>query len=382
MTKKIDLSFVFPCLNEEETMAVCVEELQKVLEGTGISYELIVSDNGSTDKSVEIAKKLGARVVSTHKRGYGEALKNGFAHALGEYIAFADIDGSYPLEFLPQMYRTIVKDQADMVIASRMTGKIEEGAMPCLHRYVGTPVLTKLINLLFGGKLSDCNSGFRIMKKTAYESWHVSSGGMEFASELLIKALKHRAKIVEIPAGLRPDKRSRAPHLKTWRDGMRHLLFILSESPKLFESVGLITLLSMTFLQLMAVFVGPVRVLGLSIFDYHSQIIFLILAALGLQSWIFSMFLYVIRPQEHPYKISKFFIDMKEENLFFTFLGVLVVVLYGIIYLIVKWVGSNFENIHMLYYLINFLYIAIILGGGSFGLLSIHVIKRVLKNKG
>lgn len=154
-----------------------------------------------------------------------------------------------------------------MVIASRMTGKIEDGAMPWLHRYVGTPVLTKLINVLFRGKLSDCNSGFRVMKKSSYESWNVSSGGMEFASELLIKALKHKAKIIEIPAGLRPDKRSRAPYLKTWRDGMRHLLFILSESPKLFEVVGLTGVLLASFLQLCAWSLGPTRILGVSVFD-------------------------------------------------------------------------------------------------------------------
>lgn len=381
MASSIDLSFVFPCLNEEETMALCITELQNVLKKAPFTYEIIVSDNGSEDNSVNIAKKMGARVVSTPKRGYGEALKNGFAAAKGTYIAFADIDGSYPLEFLPKMMKTIVDKKADMVIASRMTGKIEEGAMPFLHRHIGTPVLTGLINLLFRGRLSDCNSGFRVMKKTAYESWSVTSGGMEFASELLIKALKHKAKIVEIPAGLRPDKRTRAPHLKTWRDGMRHLLFILSESPKLFEVAGLGGVLSMSFLQLCAWMMGPTRVLGVSIFDYHSQILFLILASLGLQSWIFSMFLYVIRPSEKPFALSKFFINLKEENLFFTFVGVVVLILCGIISLIVQWVQADFSGIHKLYYLINFLYVAIVLGGGSFGLLGIHILKRVLKNK-
>lgn len=377
----LDLSFVFPCLNEEETMAVCLNELNTVLKKAPFTYEIIISDNGSTDRSVAIAKKMGARVVHAAKRGYGEALKNGFAHAKGTYVAFADIDGSYPLEFLPKMMKTIMDKKVDMVIASRMTGTIETGAMPWLHQHVGTPALTGLINLLFRGKLSDCNSGFRVMKKTAYESWGASSGGMEFASELLIKALKHKAKIIEIPAGLRPDKRTRAPHLKTWRDGMRHLLFILSESPKLFEIVGLGGLLSASFLQLCAWALGPTRMLGLSVFDYHSQILFLIVAALGLQSWIFAMFLYVLRPDEKPLRLSKFFIDLKEENLFFTFVGVLGIVLIGIISLIVEWASSNFSGLHKLFYLINFLYIAIVLGGGSFGLLGIHVLKRALKNK-
>ena len=142
-----DLSFVFPCLNEEETMEYCILELKNALEQTDINYEIIVSDNGSTDRSIEIAKTLGARVVYADKRGYGEALKKGFAEAKGKFIAFADIDGSYPLSFLPEMYKKIVEEDADMVVASRMKGIVEKGAMPFLHRYLGTPVLTKLINL-------------------------------------------------------------------------------------------------------------------------------------------------------------------------------------------------------------------------------------------
>ena len=378
MENEYDLSFVFPCLNEEETMAVCLQELKDVLKETDINYEIVVSDNGSSDKSVEIARAHGARVVVAKQKGYGEALKNGFSHAKGKYIAFADIDGSYPLNFLPQMYRKIISENADMVIASRMTGVIEKGAMPVLHQKLGTPVLTFLINLFFGGHLSDCNSGFRIMNKKSYESWQVQSGGMEFASELLIKALKHKAQIIEIPAGLRPDKRSRAPHLKTWRDGMRHLLFILSEAPKVFEVLGMITFFVMAFLQILAMIFGQQTFWGASIFGYHSQILFIIFAILGLQSWIFSLFLFVFKKMDKPFKLSQYLMNIREENLFLTFLSVSAIMFIGLIYLLIQWVSVHFNGLEMLTFMINFLFFLLVLCLGSFGLLCLHIIKRVI----
>lgn len=376
--KTTDLSFVFPCLNEEETISFCINEVKSVLKKMNISYEIIVSDNGSSDKSREIAQSLGARVVLTEKKGYGEALKNGFTQAKGTYVAFADIDGSYPISFLPSMFEKIKKEDADMIVASRMTGVIEKNAMPFLHRYLGTPVLTKIINLLFKEKLSDCNSGFRIFKKKSYEQWGVVSGGMEFASELLIKALKNKAKIVEISAGLRVDKRTKKPHLQTWRDGMRHLLFILSESPQLFEKVGFYGLAGALFVQTLAVTVKPVKFGVFSIFDYHSQIVCLIIATLCLQSWIFAMMLYVCKRKEKPLKISQFLISISEGNLFFLLLLTCFVVFIGFIFLFIQWAAMNFENLNMLYYLIYFLYIVILFGGGIFGLLNIHILKRIL----
>lgn len=305
-SKKTEISFIFPCLNERETIEGCIRELQQVLSAMNIDYEIIISDNGSTDGSLEIAQKYkDVRIVHAAKKGYGEALKNGFAQANGKYIAFADIDGSYPLNFLPQMYEKIVAENADMVVASRMKGKIEDKAMPFMHRYVGTPVLTWIINLLFGGKLSDCNSGFRIMKNSAYKSWKVMSSGMEFASELLIKALKNKAKIIEIPAGLNRDKRSKAPHLNTWRDGMRHLLFILSECPKFFELIGLIFFITFSALEMMSIFLAPLSIGNITILNYHSQLIFIILSSLGIQIWCFSMMLYIFRHRKSRIKSLK-----------------------------------------------------------------------------
>ena len=379
--KNIDISFIFPCLNEEHTINLCIDELEKTLKSMPINYEIIISDNGSTDKSLEIAKKRDVVIINTPKKGYGEALKNGFANAKGKYIAFADIDGSYPLEFLPKMYEKIVKSDADMVVASRMTGKIEKHAMPFLHRYVGTPILTKLINLLFKGKLSDCNSGFRLMKKSSYLSWGVSSEGMEFASELLIKALKNKAKIEEIPAGLRVDKRNKAPHLNTWRDGMRHLLFILSECPKLFEISGLLLSIVSSLLFLFAIFFAPVKIGKISLLNYHSQMILIIVATLGIQVWVFSLILYLLKDQDKPYKISQQLINIKEEKLLLVILLIFITIASGIIYIFNTWAKASFEDIDMLYSLLKYIFLVSVLGSGTFGLLGIHILKKSMKIK-
>lgn len=380
LKENIDLSFIFPCLNEKDTISLCIEQLEAILKKTKIKYEIIISDNGSTDGSLDIAKQYDVKIVNTKKRGYGEALKNGFAHALGKYIAFADIDGSYPLEFISQMYKTIVKEDADMVVASRMTGVIKKGAMPLTHRYIGTPVLTKIINLLFCGNLTDCNSGFRIMKKSSYEQWQTRSSGMEFASELLIKALKAKAKIVEIPAGLNKDKRTKPPHLNTWRDGMRHLLFILAEAPKFFEAIGLLMFLAFSGLQVLSFFVAPLHIGSITILNYHSQILFIILSSLGIQVWGFSMLLYLFNSHEQPYAVSKYMINIPEEKLLLVLIAVIMLIIWCIASVFISWAKVNFQELNLLYDLLFYVYVVTTLCSGIFSLLSIHVLKRVLRN--
>ena len=318
--KPLDLSFVFPCLNEEATLGACIEQVKESFVGSEVRYEIVVADNGSTDRSREIAEENGARVVPVPVRGYGAALKGGIQNAAGKYVMFADADSTYMLEHAAPLYQKAVDVDADMAIASRMHGTIEPGAMPTLHRYVGTPVLTSLINLLFRGSLSDCNSGFRCIRKAAYEDWFIRADGMEFASELLIKALKSHAIIVEIPSGLRPDVEGREAHLRTWRDGMRHLLFILSERPQLFEYAGLATLFSSSLLQAAAAFIGPVQVLKLSIFDHHSQALLLLGALMGAQIYLFSCVIF-LRGSEEPTQLTKRIIELDEGVLFFVLVG-------------------------------------------------------------
>ncbi len=373
---KKDISFIFPCLNEEKTIKDCIIELQQVMNKMNVNYEIIISDNGSTDNSVKIAKSLGVKVVHTQIKGYGSALKNGFANAQGEYIVFADIDGSYPLEYLPTMYEKAIKENADMVIASRTLGTIEKNAMPFLHRYLGTPVLTFLVNFLFRGKFSDINSGFRLMKRNSYQKLNVRSNGMEFASELLIKALKQHNKIIEIAAGLRVDKRDTTPHLNTWRDGMRHLLFIFSEAPKLFEIIGGLIFFLFSAIFITSQVLGPIKIGNVGILDYHTQLISIILATLGMHIWVFSSILYLVKPENKPSNITKYLMDIGESRLLGIILVILMLLLYCIISIFSIWSEIGYGQLNLLTYILKYIFIISVLGTGVLGLLMIHIIKK------
>ncbi|MDD4870068.1 MAG: glycosyltransferase family 2 protein [Kiritimatiellae bacterium] len=377
-TDGIDLSFVFPCLNEEETLGSCLNELHAALNGSRLSYEIIVADNGSSDSSPAIAKSAGALVVPVTVRGYGAALRGGFAAAKGKYIAFADADGSYPVGDIVKLYETAEASGADIVIASRLKGNIEPGAMPFLHRRLGTPLLTALINVLYGGKLSDCNSGFRIVKKSAYDTWNIRSNGMEFASEILIKALKSRVKILEIQSGLRRDRRSKPPHLKTWSDGMRHLLFILSEKPALFESLGLSICGLVTALQVAAYFSGPVKICGATVFDTHSKIILLALAGIGMQMYLFACHLYVAS-DEPVTQLTHWIIEMDEAQVFLNLIFLLLLEIIGLVSLFLYWGGRGFSGLYISDLLILLTHLLLLGGFAGFGVLGIHILKKRMK---
>src|SRR6266568_7512484 len=226
---------------------------------------------------------MGARVVPARERGYGAALQTGFAAARAPYIIYADADLTYDFHEGPRLVQALRDANADMAVGTRLQGQIEPGAMPVLHRCLGTPVLTAMINLLFGSKLTDCNSGFRAFRRDRLTAWEVSSPGMEFASELLVNALRAGAKIMEVPITLRSDRRDRQPHLQTWRDGMRHLLTILARAPWLFLNAGLATVALSICLAVMCV-LGPRVVFGrFALFDYHTLIFTTLLGFLGAQ---------------------------------------------------------------------------------------------------
>ena len=373
----MELSFVFPCLNEEETIVACIEAVKRSLDeaGSDLRYEIVVADNGSTDRSAELATGAGARVVPVSERGYGAALRGGINAAAGEYVMFADADMTYQYEDALPLYQKAVQEDADMAIASRMQGVIEPGAMPPLHRWLGTPVLTTLINLLFHGKLSDCNSGFRCLRKSAYETWGIRANGMEFASELLIKALKHGARTVEIKSGLRRGPEGRVAHLRTWRDGMRHLLFILSERPRLFEFSGLLLVAVSTTLQIFAIALGPTEIGGLNIFDMHSKALLLLAGITGMQLYLFSCILF-LRERERPTPLTASLIGIEEAPLFFLLLAILVMesVLVGGV--VLNWTLNNFANLDLANVLvggIHFLGLPLML---AIALLGLHVFKK------
>lgn len=372
----MDLTFVFPCLNESRTIALCIDAVRKSLEADpGLKYEIVVADNGSSDDSRQIAADRGARVVPVAQRGYGAALRGGIEAAEGRYVMFADADGTYCYEHSLELYRTTAKADADMGIASRMKGTIEPGAMPTLHRVLGTPVLTGLINLLFKGRLSDCNSGFRCLKKTAYQTWDIRASGMEFASELLIKALKKNASTVEIVSGLRPSPVQRTPHLRTWRDGMRHLLFILSERPRMFELAGLLLIVLSTVLQGVAGATGIVDVAGLSIFGVHSQVLLLLAALVGTQIYMLSAAMF-LQKSEQPRAITRKLVEMDEGSLFFLLVTLMASISLVIGWLVVQWARSNFAGLDYANTLIVWLHFLAVPSMITFGMLGVHILRK------
>jgi glycosyltransferase involved in cell wall biosynthesis len=241
---ELELSVVIPCLNEEKTLPDCIAIAKNAMRKAGINGEVVISDNGSTDKSVKVAQENGARVVHAARKGYGNAIISGMRGAKGKFLIMGDADGSYDFNDIPKFIAPL-REGADFVMGSRIKGTIHQGAMPFLNRHLGTPVLTSLINLFFKSKISDVNCGLRALTKKAFDRLNLKAGGMELASEMVIKACLAKLQIVEVPTSLSPDNRDRAPHLRPFRDGWRHLRFILLFAPTwLFLIPGLISLVT------------------------------------------------------------------------------------------------------------------------------------------
>jgi glycosyltransferase involved in cell wall biosynthesis len=226
------ISVVLPCLDEAGTVGACVDEARRGIEALGAEAEVVVVDNGSRDGSGGAAGAAGARVVEERRKGYGNALWRGIREATGDVVILGDADGSYRFDALGPLVEALDAG-ADLVMGSRLRGRIEAGAMPWLHRRLGTPVLTGLVNLLFRTRISDVNCGQRALRASAVPRLQLRAGGMEFASEMVIKAALAGLRIAEVPVDFRRDRRGRPPHLRTWRDGWRHLRFLLLFAPNL-----------------------------------------------------------------------------------------------------------------------------------------------------
>jgi glycosyltransferase involved in cell wall biosynthesis len=282
------VSVVMPCLNEAETVAACVGEALTALRGTGLVGEVIVADNGSTDGSPELADRAGARVVSVPEKGYGAALLGGIAVARGRYVVMGDADLSYDFGAVPELVRELERGN-DLVMGSRFRGRIEPGAMPFLHRRLGNPVLSALGRLFFRIEVSDFHCGLRAFKRDAIERLGLVTTGMEFASEMIVKAALLGLKISEIPVTLRKDGRSRPPHLRTWRDGWRHLRFLLLYSPRwlfLAPGLALVVLGSALGLWLLP---GPRHAFGTTL-DVHTMLGAAAMVLVGAQAVAFAVF--------------------------------------------------------------------------------------------
>ena len=284
----MELTVVLPCLNEAETLAVCIRKAKASIAGLGIDGEVVIADNGSTDGSQDIARAEGARVVDVPIRGYGAALTAGIADAKGEFVIMGDADDSYDLSNLGPFVEAL-RGGADLVMGNRFAGGIEPGAMPALHRYLGNPVLTAVGRILFRSPVKDFHCGLRGFRRQAILELDLRTTGMEFASEMVVKATLNKLNIVEVPTTLSPDGRSRAPHLRTWRDGWRHLRFLLLYSPRwLFLSPGMI--LFLVGLVLGGVLLaGPIQI-GEHALDVSALVYAMAAVLIGFQAILFAAF--------------------------------------------------------------------------------------------
>ncbi len=239
----LDISIVLPCLNESESLPLCLPiaiEALALAQQKGFTGEIVVADNGSSDGSQQIAESFGARVVNVPERGYGAALIGGFNAAKGRFLVMGDADGSYDFRQSIPMVEKLAAG-ADICMGSRFRGEIKPGAMPWKNRYIGNPILTGILNLFFRAGISDAHCGLRALTKTCFFDLKLRSTGMEFASEMVVKATLLEKRMEEVPATLSPDLRSRPPHLRPWRDGWRHLIFLFLLSPLwLFLGPGII----------------------------------------------------------------------------------------------------------------------------------------------
>ncbi|HVS37192.1 MAG TPA: glycosyltransferase family 2 protein [Gemmataceae bacterium] len=285
----IELSVVMPCLNEVRTVGRCVSKALAELERLGVRGEVVVADNGSTDGSQAVAREHGARVVDVVERGYGSALQGGIGAACGRFVVMGDADDSYDFGRLaPFVERLRAGD--DLVMGNRFRGGIEPGAMPWLHRYVGNPVLTGILNLFFRSPIGDAHCGLRAFRKDAYARLGLRSPGMEFASEMVVKACLQKQKISEAPVVLHPDGRDRPPHLRSFRDGWRHLRLLLLLCPDWLFRLPSIAFMIVGF-GLMAVLTpGPLAV-GAVVLDVHTMLLGALCLVLGHQTlylWTFA----------------------------------------------------------------------------------------------
>ncbi|MCK0146101.1 glycosyltransferase family 2 protein [Arenibacter sp. F26102] len=266
--KNVELSIVIPCLDEAETIEICINKARNFLKENNVSGEVVIGDNGSTDGSIEIAQRNGAHVVYIDEKGYGAALMGAIKGSKGEFIIMGDADDSYDFSNLMPFVLKL-REGNDLVMGNRFKGGIEKGAMPFLHKYLGNPVLSFIGRLFFKIKIKDFHCGLRGFRKESIQKLELRTTGMEFASEMIVKASIFKLKITEVPTILSKDGRSRPPHLRTWRDGWRHLKFLLMYSPKwLFFYPGLILFLISTILFVI-IGINPIHAKKLT-FDLHT----------------------------------------------------------------------------------------------------------------
>lgn len=340
----LELTILMPCLDEAETLAICIRKAQDFLTSRGITGEVLIADNGSTDGSQAIAESEGARVVAVSEKGYGAALLGGINSAKGQYVIMGDADDSYDFSKLDAFVDRL-RDGADLVMGNRFKGGIAKGAMPLLHRFLGNPVLSFLGRAFFKIKTGDFHCGLRGFKRNAILKLGLQTSGMEFASELVVKSALAKLRIDEVPTTLSVDGRSRAPHLRTWRDGWRHLVFLLLYSPKwlfLYPGIALMVFGSVSAFALLP---GTVQI-GNTEFDIHTFLVGCVSIIVGLQAICFAVLArkfatnFGLLPPSTRY--TSFFDGLKLESILIPALLIVVLGFIGFFWCVTNWALTGF----------------------------------------
>ncbi len=287
--KDIELSIVMPCLNEAETLAICITKANNWLLQNNVIGEVVIGDNGSTDGSQKIATDLGARVINVPAKGYGSALMGAIEASYGKYVIMGDSDDSYDFGNLTLFVQEL-RNGYDLVMGNRFKGGVAKGAMPFLHRYLGNPVLSFIGRLFFGSKARDFHCGLRGFRQDIVSVLNLRTTGMEFASEMVVKATIFNLKITEVATTLSPDGRSRPPHLRTWRDGWRHLRFLLIYSPRWLFLIPGVFLMLFGFILSVLIIQKPFEIIGNINLDTNTLLYAGAFMIVGFQAFIFGIF--------------------------------------------------------------------------------------------
>ncbi len=330
------ISVVLPCRNEEKTIGICIDKIKEVFKKNNLKGEIIVSDS-SSDNSPEIAKKLGAKVIKHNKVGYGNAYLEGFRHAKGDIIVMGDADNTYDFLEIPNLLKALKNN--DMVLGRRKY--IKKGAMPLLHRVIGNPLLSFVLRFFFKGKIKDAHSGFRAIKKEKLNQLNLKTTGMEFASEMIIKAIKNNLKIKEVP--IHYYKRKGSSKLKSFSDGWKHLRFMLLYSPLFLFFIPGIILFLIGLISMPWLYFGSPEILGIRLF-YHPLFLSSVLVIIGYQLVIFALFAKTYATTHLGDKpiLNKLYryITIEKASIF----GILIILAGIIIYttILLKWLNTNF----------------------------------------
>jgi len=344
MNGKIELSVILPCRNEEKSLDFCLKQIKKVLSDNGINGEIIVSDS-STDKSPEIARKNKVKLVKHDKEGYGIAYLEGFKEASGKYIFMADSDGSYDFNEIPKFLNCLRKGYG-FVIGDRFEGEMEKGSMPFSHRYVGNPILSGILRLFFSSNIRDVHCGMRAISREALDKLNLKTTGMEFASEMVIKAVKRKLKIKQVPINY--YQRKGKSKLKPFSDAWKHMRFMLLYSPMFLFFIPGIILFFLGLFSMIWFYLGNVHIFSLT-FQFHPMFISSLLTLIGYQLIVFAAFAksYAINHLgEESRSMQKLYkhITIERASIIGIILGLLGVILY--IFILTKWIESGFGSLN------------------------------------